>query len=58
MATQAGVSGCSRRGKPSFIREALESGINFFDTADIYSLGRSEEVLGRALNEWRDERRS
>ena len=32
-----------------FIREALESGINFFDTADMYSLGRSEEVVGRAL---------
>jgi 1-deoxyxylulose-5-phosphate synthase len=32
-----------------FIREALDLGINFFDTADIYSLGRSEEVLGRAL---------
>src|SRR3954468_16644222 len=35
----------------SFIREALESGINFFDTADMYSLGRSEEVLGRALKD-------
>jgi aryl-alcohol dehydrogenase-like predicted oxidoreductase len=34
-----------------FIREALERGINFFDTADMYSLGRSEEVVGRALNE-------
>src|SRR6476469_10072122 len=34
-----------------FIREALESGINFFDTADMYSLGYSEEVLGRALND-------
>ena len=34
-----------------FIREALESGINFFDTADMYSLGNSEEVLGRALKD-------
>src|SRR6476661_4462029 len=32
-----------------FIRRALELGINFFDTADMYSLGASEEVLGRAL---------
>ncbi len=32
-----------------FIRRALELGINFFDTADMYSLGVSEEVLGRAL---------
>ena len=34
-----------------FIREAWEAGINFFDTADMYCLGRSEEVLGRALKE-------
>jgi aryl-alcohol dehydrogenase (NADP+) len=35
-----------------FIRRALELGINFFDTADMYSLGASEEVLGRALREF------
>jgi aryl-alcohol dehydrogenase (NADP+) len=34
-----------------FIRRAVEAGINFFDTADMYSLGASEEVLGRALRE-------
>jgi 1-deoxyxylulose-5-phosphate synthase len=34
------------------IRRALESGINFFDTADIYSLGKSEEILGRALKDF------
>ena len=34
-----------------FIKRALESGINFFDTADVYSAGKSEEVLGRALKE-------
>lgn len=32
-----------------FIRQALDLGINFFDTADMYSLGVSEEILGRAL---------
>jgi aryl-alcohol dehydrogenase (NADP+) len=32
-----------------FIEKALEAGINFFDTADMYSRGVSEEVLGRAL---------
>src|SRR4030043_266042 len=32
-----------------FFRLALERGINFFDTADMYSLGRSEEITGRAL---------
>lgn len=34
------------------IKKALELGINFFDTANIYSLGRSEEVLGRALKDF------
>src|SRR5215831_1189346 len=34
-----------------FIRRALELGINFFDTADMYSDGASEEVLGRALKD-------
>jgi aryl-alcohol dehydrogenase (NADP+) len=34
-----------------FIVRALEQGINFFDTADMYSRGESERVLGRALNE-------
>ena len=33
------------------IKQALDAGINFFDTADMYSLGASEEVLGRALKE-------
>ncbi len=32
-----------------FFRKSIESGINFFDTADVYSLGRSEEILGNAL---------
>lgn len=35
-----------------FIRRALELGINFFDTADMYSLGVSEEVTGRALRDF------
>jgi aryl-alcohol dehydrogenase (NADP+) len=33
----------------TFYRRAWEAGINFFDTADIYSAGQSEEVLGRAV---------
>src|ERR1019366_5606784 len=36
---------------PPFIKRALELGINFFDTADMYSVGASEEVLGRALHD-------
>lgn len=56
--------GCMTYGDPSwrewvldeaasrpFIQEAWEAGINFFDTADMYSLGRSEEILGGALKE-------
>jgi len=35
-----------------FYKRALEAGINFFDTADVYSLGASEEVTGRALKEY------
>src|SRR5277367_5797210 len=35
-----------------FIAQALEAGINFFDTANVYSLGASEEVVGRALKEF------
>jgi 1-deoxyxylulose-5-phosphate synthase len=40
-----------------FIRKALELGINFFDTANIYSDGTSEEIVGRALKDFtsRDE---
>jgi 1-deoxyxylulose-5-phosphate synthase len=34
-----------------FYKKALELGINFFDTADMYSMGVSEEITGRALRE-------
>jgi len=39
------------------IRKALELGINFFDTANVYSTGASEEILGRAIRDYanRDE---
>ena len=63
--------GCMTYGAPSwrdwvldeeksrpFLRRALEAGINFFDTADIYSLGASEEVLGRALKDFASGRES
>jgi aryl-alcohol dehydrogenase-like predicted oxidoreductase len=59
------VLGCMSYGTPSwrawvldeaaskpFFRRAVEAGINFFDTADMYSLGVSEEVTGRALREF------
>ena len=40
-----------------FLKRAVESGINFFDTANVYSDGTSEEIIGRALKEYarRDE---
>ena len=63
--------GCMSYGKPNerwqwaldeeqsrpFIKRALELGINFFDTADVYSRGMSEEVVGKALHDFasRDE---
>ena len=39
------------------IKRALELGINFFDTANVYSIGKSEEILGKALKDYanRDE---
>ncbi|MCW2547250.1 MAG: alcohol dehydrogenase [Mycobacterium sp.] len=41
----------------TYIRRALEAGINFFDTANAYSAGSSEEIVGRALADFgsRDE---
>ena len=39
------------QGRP-FVQRALELGINFFDTADMYSDGVSEEVLGRAIRDF------
>ncbi len=40
-----------------FFRRAIEAGVNFFDTANVYSAGTSEEITGRALAEYanRDE---
>ncbi len=38
----------------AMIERALELGVNFFDTANAYSLGSSEEIVGRALNDMAD----
>ncbi|MGF6733114.1 aryl-alcohol dehydrogenase-like predicted oxidoreductase [Paraburkholderia youngii] len=35
-----------------FIKQALDHGINFFDTANVYSDGTSEEIVGRALKDF------
>src|SRR6266513_1812074 len=34
------------------IKKALELGINFFDTANVYSIGTSEEILGHTLKDF------
>ena len=34
------------------VKTALDLGINFFDTANVYGLGASEEILGRALKDY------
>ncbi|QNP73276.1 aldo/keto reductase [Streptomyces roseirectus] len=39
----------------ALLRGAVERGVNFFDTADAYSLGESEELLAEALRPYRDE---
>jgi 1-deoxyxylulose-5-phosphate synthase len=36
------------------IKHAVDAGINFFDTANVYSQGSSEEILGRALRDFAD----
>ena len=38
----------------AIVKSAIESGINFFDTANVYSAGTSEEILGRALKDFTD----
>jgi aryl-alcohol dehydrogenase-like predicted oxidoreductase len=37
------------------IERSIDAGINFFDTADVYSAGKSEEILGRAIEGRRDD---
>ena len=39
----------------AMVGRAIDAGINFFDTADVYAGGESEAMLGQALGSWRDE---
>ena len=48
VSSNSGRAGSMRVTRPFFTR-AIDAGITFFDTADMYSLGASEEVTGRAL---------
>jgi len=45
----------SRRGNDELIHAAIDGGINYFDTADLYDQGKNEEALGRALKGKRSE---
>ena len=46
--------GASRTLEPSLVKGALETGINFFDTAEGYNNGVSEQIVGKALADRRD----
>jgi aryl-alcohol dehydrogenase-like predicted oxidoreductase len=46
-----GIGEVEQAGSTELVKRALEAGINFFDTADIYSRGQSETILGRAFKE-------
>jgi aryl-alcohol dehydrogenase-like predicted oxidoreductase len=43
------------KGTAQLIHRAIDLGINFFDTADVYGLGVSEEHVGKALADRRDQ---
>ncbi|MEM9069518.1 MAG: aldo/keto reductase [Myxococcota bacterium] len=53
-----GIGEVEQEGATALVKRALEGGINFFDTADIYSMGQSETLLGGALKELGIERDS
>ncbi len=44
-----GIGVVDQPGADAIVRRALDAGVNLFDTADVYSRGQSEELLGRAL---------
>ena len=50
-----GIWQVGQKDADALVGRALEAGINFFDTADSYALGESEEILGRALGAKRKE---
>jgi aryl-alcohol dehydrogenase-like predicted oxidoreductase len=47
------IGNTDQRAANSIVNECLDEGVNFFDTADVYSEGRSEEILGNALGKRR-----
>ena len=51
--TNVRIGALDQKAADVIVDTALEGGINFFDTADIYSIGQSEEILGKALGKRR-----
>ncbi len=49
------VGGLDQTGAQRLVDTAIDGGINFFDTADVYSHGQSEEILGKAIKGKRDQ---
>ncbi len=47
--------GTEERAARRIIEAALEEGINYFDTADLYNVGENEKIVGRALREVREQ---
>lgn len=52
---EGAISGVDQAGANDLVERSLDAGVNFFDTADVYSTGEAEELLGRALGRRRDE---
>src|SRR5450631_2203495 len=49
------IGGLDQATADAIVHRALDQGINFIDTADVYSAGESEEIVGRAINGRRDD---
>lgn len=45
------IAGLDQDASTALVKQALDAGINFIDTANVYSAGRSEEILGQALRD-------
>ncbi|MBP8178264.1 MAG: aldo/keto reductase, partial [Spirochaetes bacterium] len=48
------IGGLDQNAAQKLVDIALDGGINFFDTADVYSYGQSEQILGKAIKGKRD----
>jgi aryl-alcohol dehydrogenase-like predicted oxidoreductase len=43
------IAGVDQKGADELIKASIDAGLNFFDTADVYSAGKSEKILGQSL---------